>query len=79
MPWLLLSATAVGQTGSRNRAGLRCAREHECGSRPTCGEAPVRRLSENLMPRRAVSSGSSVWLSVGGGLTLYSPVELVWV
>ena len=34
------------------------------------------RLSENLVARRSVSSGSSVWLSDGGGLTLFSPVDL---
>jgi hypothetical protein len=39
--------------------------------------APANRLSENLTPRRSVSSGSSVWLSDGGGLTLFSPVDLV--
>ena len=38
---------------------------------------PPIRLSENLTDRRSVSSGSSVWLSDGGGLTLYSPVDLV--
>ena len=37
--------------------------------------APAIRLSENLTPRRSVSSGSSVWLSDGGGLTLFSPVD----
>jgi hypothetical protein len=39
--------------------------------------APAARLSENLTWRRSVSSGSSVWLSGGGGLTLFSPVELI--
>jgi hypothetical protein len=42
------------------------------------GPAPAHRLSENLTPRRWVSSGSSVWLSDGGGLTISSPIDL-WV
>jgi hypothetical protein len=45
------------------------------------GEAksPEIRLGENLIvPAVGVSSGSSVWLWDGGGLTLYSPVDL-WV
>jgi len=37
--------------------------------------APLR-LSEKLTPRRSVSSDSSVWLSDGGGLTLFTPVDL---
>ncbi len=43
---------------------------------PDAWSFPARRLSENLTARRSVSSGSSVWLSVGGGLTPYSPVDL---
>src|SRR5579884_3259007 len=48
--------------------------------RGCCGtqtNEPEIRLSENLVPRRPVPSGSSVWLSDGGGLTLYSPVDLL--
>ena len=39
---------------------------------------PAVRLSEKLGFRWSVSSGSSVWLSDGGGLTLFSPADLVW-
>jgi hypothetical protein len=49
------------------------------GRRDTMGCVPASRLSENLGFRRSVSSGSSVWLSDGGGLTLFSPVDLIWV
>jgi 2-keto-4-pentenoate hydratase/2-oxohepta-3-ene-1,7-dioic acid hydratase in catechol pathway len=40
---------------------------------------PAYSLSETLVARRSVSSGLSVWLPGGGGLTLYSPVDLLWV
>ena len=41
-------------------------------------ESPIR-LSENLISRRPVSSCLSVWLPGGGGLTLFSPVDLLEV
>ena len=43
-------------------------------TQPDASGCPPFRLSENLTVRRSVSSGSSVWLSDGGGLTLFSPV-----
>jgi hypothetical protein len=45
-----LSATPVGHTRSRRRAGLLSTRGHESGSRPVRAEAPARRQEHNATP-----------------------------
>jgi hypothetical protein len=67
----------ASQTKPRRAANMHVAAPKAGESRPA-KSGLASRLSENLTVRRLVLSGSSVWLSVGGGLTLYSPVGLLW-
>src|SRR5689334_18363708 len=60
---------------------VQAPRPPPCRSRTDAHQPPglANRLSENLVVRRSVLSGSSVWLSDGGGLTLNFACRPFWV